>query len=532
MGILTNATSNKDLASWNCHLLAVDLLASRSSHDANVSNLDLAAAVGASSPVNADRTIHGHQVLQLLGQTLGVRLRLDQRQAAKLGAGARHQVALDEAGVGGKARPLAQHVLLQQLLHPVLVHVRQDGVLLHRQPDLAAAVLVGEVGQVATLGLAQAPSRNVHAHAHLALLLLLVHAQQLAPLEGLRGARLLVLHLHAAPVALHLLRHGLLEAFHAVLLHQPHQPRLLPVLALALVAEDAQHRLAERHHALAVGGDPHAGVHRLGHALDGHVPAQHDVEAHLAGLGVRARLHADVVDVRVRVVVAGAADGDVELARQVGPLRVAPRLRHGVHADQVVHGVAQLARVHQLLVVDARQRAAHHVAHAVERRLEGRLVAGVQAVDDGVGVLDLDAPQLDVGPGGDVDHPHFLAVLVHAVGVEPHLVGVDDAVGDLEPHHELSRRPLVAVQHSDVFEAGVQVGLLDLLPRHLTLADLAGVLVHVDPCRGWVLGELDLFSGISLLGPLDGFFWKKGRSGGLAGPGGHIILNCRRQEGS
>jgi hypothetical protein len=41
------------------------------------------------------------------------------------------------------------------------------------------------------------------------------------------------------------------------------------------------------------------------------------------GFGVGGGLQPDVVDVRVRVVVAGARDGDVELAREVGPLRVA-----------------------------------------------------------------------------------------------------------------------------------------------------------------------------------------------------------------
>ena len=55
-----------------------------------------------------------------------------------------------------------------------------------------------------------------------------------------------------------------------------------------------------------VGGDPEVERHGGGDALDRHVAAHHDVEAHLARLGVRHRLVPDVVDVRVHEVVAVA----------------------------------------------------------------------------------------------------------------------------------------------------------------------------------------------------------------------------------
>lgn len=65
-------------------------------------------------------------------------------------------------------------------------------------------------------------------------------------------------------------------------------------------------------------GHGHARTHR-----SIHISIRLSPTTLLTGLGVAHGLQPDVVDVRVGVVVAGAGDRDVELARQVGPLRVA-----------------------------------------------------------------------------------------------------------------------------------------------------------------------------------------------------------------
>ena len=227
-------------------------------------------------------------------------------------------------------------------------------------------------------------------------------------------------------------------------LDQPHEPRLLAVLA-ALLSRKCRGWRRQRFNAADVRRHPQAHVHRLGHALAAHVAAEHHVEAHLARLGVRARLQADVVDVGVREVVARAGDGDVELARHVAPLGVAAHARLLVERDEVVERDAKRARVNHLVLVDARQRRAHHVAHVVKRRLEARLAARVQPVDDPVGVLDRDAAHLDVLAGGDVQHADVVAVRLDAVRVEAEAVRVGHTVGQPQPHHEAAGRPLVAM---------------------------------------------------------------------------------------
>ena len=305
------------------------------------------------------------------------------------------------------------------------------------------------------------------------------------------------LHLHHRPVGL----------------DQPHEPPLLPVLALAVVAEDAQDGRRDLDGRRDVIGQPQVHVHRLGDPLGGHVAAQHDVEAHLAGDRVRARLQPDVVDVRVRVVVAAARDGDVELARQVAPHRVAALARLLVERDQVVECLAVWARVDgDRRVVDARERRADHVAHVVERRVEARLASRVQPVDDLGRVLELHAADLDVLPRCDVDDAELGPVGLDALGVEAQEVGVDDAVGDAHAHHELARRALVAVHEAHPLEARVEVRLLHVLPVHLARADGGGVLVDGVEDGRRVLSHLGLLDRVARRSPLHGGLREEGRA--------------------
>ena len=148
------------------------------------SGLHLAARVGAARPVDAQRLGDRDALLELARGTLGGGLGLDQRQAAELCAGAADEVADDVARLDGKAGGTVEAGLREQRLERAVVHVGQDDVLLDGQPNLAARVPVGEVGDLPRLGDREAPHRHVHTHARLARLRLRVHAEEGAPLKG------------------------------------------------------------------------------------------------------------------------------------------------------------------------------------------------------------------------------------------------------------------------------------------------------------------------------------------------------------
>ena len=72
----------------------------------------------------------------------------------------------------------------------------------------------------------------------------------------------------------------------------------------------------------------------------------------------------------------------------------------------------------------------------------------------------------------------------------------------------------------------IEIGSLNLLPGHLSLADLAGILVNVDEGGRGILGHLDLFNLVPHLGPLDGLLGEEGSAGGLGGLDGIGLVDC------
>jgi hypothetical protein len=77
----------------------------------------------------------------------------------------------------------------------------------------------------------------------------------------------------------------------------------------------------------------------------------------------------------------------------------------------------------------------------------------VQTIEDLGGVLDLDATELNVLSGGNVQNAPLFAVLFDRIGKETQLIGIDDAIGNLETEHELTRSSLISVKHTNEFEA-------------------------------------------------------------------------------
>lgn len=155
----------------------------------------------------------------------------------------------------------------------------------------------------------------------------------------------------------------------------------------------------------------------------------------------------------VRKIVPASANGNVEFSRHVGPLRVSTSLCHGIQADQIVEGIAKFSCVHHFALIDSGKRVTNHVSYAIEGGLEGCLVSGMETINDVGGVFDLDATELNVLARGDVHDTLFGTVFFDAGGVKSHEVRVDDAIGDLEAHHELTRRSLVSVKHTNVFQS-------------------------------------------------------------------------------
>lgn len=77
----------------------------------------------------------------------------------------------------------------------------------------------------------------------------------------------------------------------------------------------------------------------------------------------------------------------------------------------------------------------------------------------------------------------------------------------------------------------IEIGGLNFLPGHLSLANLAGIFVHIDKGRGGVLGHLDLFNLVANLGPLDGLLGEEGSAGGLGGLDGIGLVDGGGIEG-
>lgn len=92
--------------------------------------------------------------------------------------------------------------------------------------------------------------------------------------------------------------------------------------------------------------------------------------------------------------------------------------------------MAQTPGVHQLMGVDASDGAAGDVAHIVHPAHDAAETALHQASHDCVSVLQLHAPKLDIGAGGDVGAA-ISAVLGDAVAQEAQLLGRELPVGDL-----------------------------------------------------------------------------------------------------
>jgi len=94
----------------------------------------------------AHRPRHGHALLHLPRHLQRPRLGLDDGLPAELVARARHQPPEQQRRL--RREPLLQQRLREQRVEPLVAHVGEHDVLLHREPELAGAVLVGEAREL------------------------------------------------------------------------------------------------------------------------------------------------------------------------------------------------------------------------------------------------------------------------------------------------------------------------------------------------------------------------------------------------
>ena len=386
-----------------------------------------------SAGVRAARHLDAHRLVDLVALVEGAReferlvLGVDQAEAAVVVARAGHERAHPRRGLRAVAR---QQRLLEQRLEAIVGHVRDQHVLLHRQPQLGRAVLGREPPELDQIVAAHAPDGHEAADNVAPRLALLSDADVVAAvLPGRRfgGAG------ERTPEAL---LDGLAEALDAPLGEQHLEPRLLALLTRAVVAEGLEDGERERHDALG----PDEGVERLRklrlhppeRAAGEHVEPGDLPSAVLAGGGHER----EVVGLRVRAVLAAAADREVELARQVAEALAAD--------DCLLQPIGQPAGVEQLVGVEAGDRAADHVAdvvHAALLRVEARRGEALQ--DPGC-VLDGDPAQLDVLARRDVGCAASAAVGDLADGGD--LLRGQHAVGDTHAQHEVAGRRLAVEQ--------------------------------------------------------------------------------------
>ena len=214
--------------------------------------------------------------------------------------------------------------------------------------------------------------------------------------------------------------------------------------------------------------DPQAGLGIGDELVDGdEVPDQrgdHRGAAHAAagvelGTDLPVTLHdahADVVEPHRRAILLARDHRDLELAGEVGELRV--------EARPLAHQLGIGAGVHHLVGGSTREVIATDVADAVAAGLD-RVHLDRREVRESVGaILQLDPVVLDVLPGGEV--AVSAVILVRDVGEHLHLAAVERAIGDgdaqhigveleIEPVHQPQRLELVLGQLAFEAAAGL-----------------------------------------------------------------------------
>ena len=216
------------------------------------------------------------------------------------------------------------------------------------------------------------------------------------------------------------------------LLHQVPQPARPAVLAVAQLVEELRHGPADLHRLLG----PHEDVDVGSQARSVRQPPAHQQVEPGRAVPEPGRDQRQVVDLRLRAILATPGHAHLELARQIGILPVAGEKIADRRRDRV--------GVDHLVGVDPGHRAAEHVARRIAARLHGGDADRLQPPPDLRHRPDPDPVQLDVLPGRQVEIPvppdrvrlRAASVLVGDLPDQPRLRRRQPAAGDLHPQHE------------------------------------------------------------------------------------------------
>ena len=236
------------------------------------------------------------------------------------------------------------------------------------------------------------------------------------------------------------------------------------MLAVPARVEDADDRLRDGEH-LALGDELEelaaARAHERGAA------ARRDAKA--ASAVARARVEAEIVHERVRVVRPAAGERDLELARE----RARERMPQEVACERARVG----RRVEHLVRRDARRGARRHVAHRVAARLARGHSRGGELAHRVRHLLERHEVELEVLARRDVAEP--ARVPLGDVGDHLELARRQDALRDLRAQHGHAAVLALAVRAAKQPERAPRVGV-DLAPLEATehvdeLVDVGGL---------------------------------------------------------
>src|SRR3954449_9996103 len=411
-------------------LEALDLVAGRVQDqlalEADVGDLRPRAGVRAAVDVDADR--HGQvrePVLELGDQVGGALLGLDNRELAELDAGAGHRAA----SPGGRLRRETDRLeACDQVVDLVRVDAEHDQLLVRREPGALGAVRLDEVAERAEQPARHAADRRCRTDVEAAVLLG-VHADVVAAAgrQGRGGA------VDQGPAEVLLLEH-LPELRDAPVGDQELEAGAGAQSPVAVVPEHRDHGLpgigdlVER--------DPDAHLLRE-HRVGGEPAADPEVEPR-AELGVHGADEGDVVDLRRGVEAGVSADRGLELAREVGVLRIADV----APLDLLERGRA----VDDLVGRDARHRGAEEAARRVPTGLLRLQADGLEPLPDRGDVLDPDPVVLDVLAVGEVGG--VAGEVGGDAAEDPQLLGTQQAAVAAHPQHEVLVIELLGVERS------------------------------------------------------------------------------------
>mmetsp|Transcript_1810 Transcript_1810/g.2725 ORF Transcript_1810/g.2725 Transcript_1810/m.2725 type:complete len:313 (+) Transcript_1810:360-1298(+) len=294
----TNCATHENLTSRNgLHLSGFRVeLFGRSTHDTNVSNLDLSTTIGASCPMNTDRSINIHQPFKLFGYTFCVTFCLNKGQSTKFRTSTTNKVSFNETRVYFESS-IIQGRLRQKTFDISILDIRKNDILLHCETNLSSRVVVCQVSNLATFFCRQASRRNQDPYTRQSFLRLFVNTHRFSSLKGRVIMWLSILNSDPTVVTIYFLNNGLFEVFHPILFHQPHESRLLAIFTFSFITENPNDGFAKCNDTGPISRNPHVPWDTCSNPFDTHVATKHDVETHLSRCGMLAWVKPNIINI-------------------------------------------------------------------------------------------------------------------------------------------------------------------------------------------------------------------------------------------